>query len=209
VTEGLYSMDGDIPDLRAWQGAHWLMVDEAHAVGVLGPGGLGAAAAQGVEPDFIVGTFGKALGAYGAFIIGPPSLRELLLCAGRAFIFTTGLPEPAAAAALAGLSAADDGLRARLADNVARFRRGLSALGLSALGEAHIVPVRLGAATMPIAAALLDAGYYAAGIRPPTVAPGSERIRFTLSAAHTPDQIDGLLEALDRAVSRIQPDLRA
>ena len=199
VTEGLFSMDGDVPVLPAWQGSHWLMVDEAHAFGVLGPGGRGSAAAQGIEPDFIVGTFGKAIGAYGAFVVGPPSLRSLLVSAGRAFIFTTGLPEPAAAAALAGLRCANDGLREKLAENVARFRSGLSALGLTALGDAHIVPVVLGAETMAVAQSLLGAGYYAAGIRPPTVAPGAERIRFTLSAAHTAAQIDGLLDALNDA----------
>lgn len=197
VTEGLFSMDGDIPALSAWQGEHWLMVDEAHAFGVLGPEGRGAAAAQGIEPDFIVGTFGKAIGAYGAFVIGPPSLRSLLISTGRAFIFTTGLPSPVAAAALAGLRCADDALRGQLAENVARLRGGLSDLGLPALGDAHIVPVVLREATMPVAEALLDAGYYAAGIRPPTVAPGAERIRLTLSAAHTADQIDGLLDVLD------------
>ncbi|MFT5686478.1 MAG: 8-amino-7-oxononanoate synthase, partial [Myxococcota bacterium] len=207
VTEGLFSMDGDIPALPAWQGSHWLMVDEAHAFGVLGPDGLGAAAAQGVSPDFIVGTFGKAIGAYGAFIVGPESLRSLLMSAGRAFIFTTGLPEPVAAASLAGLHRADDGLRQQLAANVTRLRSGLSHLGLPALGDAHIVPVVLGAATMPVAEALLSAGYYAAGIRPPTVAPGAERIRLTLSAAHTADQIDGLLDALDVAVRQARIDV--
>ena len=199
VVEGLFSMDGDLPQLSKWQGEHWLMVDEAHAFGVLGPGGLGVAASQGITPDFVVGTFGKAIGAYGAFVVGPEPLRPLLMSSGRAFIFTTGLPEPVAAAALAGLRAADDALRQQLHANVARLRSGLSDLGIPALGSAHIVPVVLGEATMSIANALLESGFYAAGIRPPTVAPGSERIRFTVSAAHTPDQIDGLLEALQNA----------
>ena len=202
VVEGLYSMDGDLPRLADWQGEHWLMVDEAHAFGVLGPDGRGVAAAQGVEPDFVVGTFGKAIGAYGAFIIGPPELHPLLRSAGRTFIFTTGLPEPVAAAALAGLRCADDARRQRLAANVTRLRRGLAELGLPALGEAHIVPVVLGARTMAVAAALREAGYHAVGIRPPTVPAGAERIRFTLSAAHTPDQIDGLLSALETATVR-------
>ena len=77
VVEGLYSMDGDVLPLDAYTGEHWLAVDEAHAFGVLGPDGKGAAAAQGVVPDFVVGTLGKAIGAYGAFVVGPPSLREV------------------------------------------------------------------------------------------------------------------------------------
>ena len=79
VVEGLYSMDGDTLALADYSGEHWLAVDEAHSFGVLGPEGRGVAAAQGVEPDFLVGTLGKALGSYGAFVVGPPSLRELLI----------------------------------------------------------------------------------------------------------------------------------
>lgn len=202
VVEGLYSMEGDTPELAAYRGEHWLMVDEAHAVGALGPKGRGAAAAQGVEPDVVVGTLGKALGAYGAFVVGPPELRELLLSRGRTFIFTTGLPEPVARAALAALRLADDARRQRLAANVRRLRQGLEQLGLTALGHAHIVPVVLGSSTMAVARALLDAGFHAPGIRPPTVPAGTERIRFTVSAAHTPEQIDRLLDALDAALRR-------
>ena len=202
VIEGLFSMDGDRPDVAAWTGPHWLAVDEAHAFGTIGPGGRGVAAAQGVTPDVIVGTLGKAAGGYGAFVVGPPEVRELLLSQGRSFIFTTGLPEPAAHAALAALEVMADGaLQGRLHENVARLRRGLADLGLHAPGEDHIVPIVLGPRTMAVAAALLAAGYYAAGIRPPTVAPGAERIRLTLSAAHTAEQIDGLLESLARACS--------
>ena len=202
VVESLYSMDGDSPDLAAYRGPWWLAVDEAHAFGTIGPGGRGVAAAQGVTPDVIVGTLGKAAGGYGAFVVGPPEVRELLLSQGRSFIFTTGLPEPAAHAALAALEVMADGaLQGRLHENVARLRRGLADLGLHAPGEDHIVPIVLGPRTMAVAAALLAAGYYAAGIRPPTVAPGAERIRLTLSAAHTAEQIDGLLESLARACS--------
>jgi len=205
VIEGLYSMDGDRPPVAAYQGTHWLAVDEAHSFGVIGPEGRGTAAAQGATPDFVVGTLGKAIGAYGAFIIGPPALRALLLSAGRTFIFTTGLPEPAAAAALTGLRLSRaEGLREQLSANVARLRQGLSQEGLCALGQDHIVPVVCGPRTMAIAAALLEAGFYAPGIRPPTVAPGTERIRLTASAAHTDDQIDGLIEALSAAVRGCQ-----
>ena len=201
VQEGLYSMDGDRPDLvsaeasAAGVGA-WLAVDEAHSVGALGPGGRGVAAAQGLSPDLLVGTLGKAYGAFGAFVVGPPVLRELFLSAGRSFIFTTGLPEPAAHAGLAGLHAATDERRERLADRVRRFREGAAHLGLEVLGQDQICPVVLGARTMEVAARLYEAGYHVPGIRPPTVPAGTERLRVTLSAAHSDDQLDGFLEAL-------------
>jgi 8-amino-7-oxononanoate synthase len=205
VLEGIYSMDGDVPDLEAASrtaekyGAWW-MVDEAHALGVLGPGGGGAAAAAGVQPDFRMGTLGKALGSFGAFVLGPPELKQLLISQARSFIFTTGIPESAARAALAGLELADDGLRERLFDRVKRLRRGLSELGIPALGQHHIVPIVLGAQTMSVAQQLRQSGFLVPGIRPPTVPPGQERLRITLSAAHTDDQIDGLLEALEQAL---------
>jgi 7-keto-8-aminopelargonate synthetase-like enzyme len=199
VVEGLYSMNGDQLDLASYQApGRWLAVDEAHAFGVLGPDGLGAAAAQGVQPDFIVGTLGKAIGVYGAFIIGPPVLRELLLSRGRSFIFTTGLPEPVAAAALVALGLANDARRERLRENTERMRSGLHDLGLSSAEGHHIVPVILGERTMAVAQGLLDRGYFVAGIRPPTVPADTDRLRITLSAAHTPEQIDGLLDALDQ-----------
>lgn len=208
VVEGVYSMDGDVLDLAAYRGDHWLAVDEAHSVGVLGPNGTGAAASQGVEPDFVIGTLGKAYGCYGAFVVGPPALRELLMSRGRTFIFTTGLPEPVVRAASTAIHLADDALREQLQDNVQRFRLGLQHLGVSALGKAHIVPVVFGARTMKIADALLHRGFWAAGIRAPTVAAGTERVRFTLSSAHTHDQIDRLLEALQAVLQEI-PDADA
>jgi 8-amino-7-oxononanoate synthase len=197
IVEGLYSMDGDVLALREYTGEHWLAVDEAHAAGALGPDGRGEAARQGVTPDFLVGTLGKAYGAFGAFVIGPPELRELFVSRGRSFVYTTALPEPVAAAALVGLRLADDERRERLADRTARFRRGLAELGLPVLGSAHIVPIVLGERTMAVAEELLAHGFFALGIRPPTVAPGTERIRFSLSAEHTEEQIDRLLDALD------------
>jgi 8-amino-7-oxononanoate synthase len=208
VVEGVYSMDGDVLDLAAYQGEHWLAVDEAHSAGVLGPAGRGVAAAQGIQPDFLVGTLGKAYGCYGAFVVGPQSLRDLLISRGRTFIFTTGLPEPVVRAASMALRLADDGLRDQLSENVRRFRNGLSDIGVKALGEAHIVPVVLGQRTMMVADALLSRGFWAAGIRAPTVPKGTERVRFTLSAAHTSEQIDRLLEALQAALQEI-PDADA
>ena len=204
IIESLYSMDGDIPDIRAYEAPaseRWLVVDEAHAVGAIGPGGRGAAAAVGVTPDVITGTFGKSYGAAGAFVIGPPELKQLLISAGRSFIYTTALAEPAARAAAAGLAAATDERRQRLAARTARFRAGLVELGLPTRGDAHVVPVLTGPRTMEAAAKLLEAGIFVPGIRAPTVPPGEERLRFSLSAEHSPEQIDQALEALE-ALSR-------
>lgn len=201
VVEGLYSMDGDIPDLPAYVGNHWLAVDEAHAFGCLGPGGRGAAAAQGVEPDFVMGTLGKSVGVVGAFLIGPPEFRELLVSFGRTFVYTTALPDAVARAALVGLRLATDERRERLAENTRRFRSGLAQLGARALGDAHVVPLLTGNHTMAVADALLDAGFYAPGIRWPTVPRGHERVRVTLSAAHTQGQIDTFLDALGRVLA--------
>jgi 8-amino-7-oxononanoate synthase len=208
AVEGLYSMDGDMPDLRAARAAcdrvgAWLAIDEAHAVGAMGPDGQGVAAEQGVEPDFLVGTLGKAYGAYGAYVAGPPVLRELLISAARTFIFTTGLPEPACGAALAAVRAGDDYRRQTLRDNVARLREGLRRGGIPALGRAHIVPIVLGPDTMAVAEALLKEGFLVPGIRAPTVPAGQERLRITLSAAHRPSQIDGLVQALVRCLGSL------
>ncbi|MES2640329.1 MAG: aminotransferase class I/II-fold pyridoxal phosphate-dependent enzyme [Myxococcota bacterium] len=201
VVEGLYSMDGDVLDLpRYFGGDHWLAVDESHTFGCLGPGGRGAALAKGVVPDFLMGTLGKALGVVGAFVVGPPELRELLVSFGRTFVYTTGLPEPVARAALVGLRLANAERRERLAHNTRRLRMGLWQIGAAALGEAHVVPVVTGERTMAVAEQLLDKGYYVAGIRWPTVPRGRERVRITVSAAHTEAQIDGLIDALDGAL---------
>ncbi len=201
ATETCFSMDGDVPDLQAWSGVHWLAVDEAHAVGALGPDGRGVAAAQGVTPDFVVGTLGKAYGAAGAFVIGPPELRELLISSARSFVYTTAMPEGVAAAALVGMRLATTERRERLAANAVRLRRGLRDVGATALGEAHIVPVLTGARTMEVASRLLDAGVFAPGIRFPTVPRGQERIRLTVCSEHSSGQIDRCVEAVATALA--------
>lgn len=199
VVESLYSMDGDIPDLAAYPRGPWSFVDEAHALGCLGPGGRGVAAAQGVVPDGLVGTFGKAFGAFGAFVAGSDALITLLENSARSFVFTTALPEPVAAMALAALGRADDERRGRLTANTTRLRRALRDLGWSPLGDAHIVPVVVGPGALALAARLLDRGVFAPAIRWPTVAAGRERLRFTVSAAHTDDELDAIAEALGPA----------
>jgi 8-amino-7-oxononanoate synthase len=198
-------MDGDTVALPGWRSrVAALVVDEAHAVGVLGPGGRGHAAALGVVPDVLVGTLGKAYGAAGAFVIGPPALRELLVSLGRSFVYTTALAEPAARAARVGLRLADEARRQQLADRVRHFRQGLAALGLDARGQHHVVPVVLGADTMAVAARLDAAGVFVPGIRWPTVPRGQERLRFSLSAAHKTAQLDRVLDLLGDAVADLE-----
>jgi 8-amino-7-oxononanoate synthase len=211
VGEGLYSMDGDRGPVRGWadaaEGRGWLVVDEAHAVGVLGPSGRGVCAEAGVSPLARVGTFGKAFGAHGAFVAGSSDLRSLLVNTGRTYIFTTGLPPAAAGAALhaLGVVRSDRGeeLRARVASIAQRVRRGLRERGWSVLGDedSPIVPVVIGAASaaMERYEALLEAGIYAMAIRPPTVAAGTCRIRLTVSAAHRDADVDQLLEGFGSA----------
>jgi 8-amino-7-oxononanoate synthase len=199
VVEGLYSMDGDVPPLATYPRGPWLAVDEAHAIGCLGPGGRGAAAAAGVTPDIRIGTFGKALGAHGAFVSGPRELVDLLVNAGRAFIFTTAVPEPVAAMALAGLRRADDARREQLAANTRRLRTGMLQLGWEPLGQAHIVPLVVGTGAVALSKRLLAAGVWVPGIRWPTVPRGEERLRFTVSSAHTDAQLDRILDALGPA----------
>lgn len=203
AVEGLYSMDGDVPPLADYPDGPWLAVDEAHATGCLGPGGRGAHEACGIAPDIVIGTFSKALGAAGAFVSGPRELVDLLVNAGRSFIFTTAPPEPVVHMARAGLARvrADPALRARLASNALRLRSGLRDLGWSPLGDAHIVPLVVGRGAMELAQRLLERGVLAPGIRYPTVPQGAERIRLTVGAAHTDEHLDRILDALGPAPS--------
>jgi 8-amino-7-oxononanoate synthase len=195
--EGLFSMDGDIPPFGRYPTSPWMAVDEAHAIGCLGPDGRGAAAAAGMVPDILIGTFGKAFGAAGAFVSGPPELIELLINAGRSFIFTTAPPESVANAALEGLRRMreEPGLRERLAHNAATLRAHLAALGWEVLGSAHILPVVAGDGAMRLASQLLERGVFAPAIRWPTVPRGAERVRLTVSAAHTEADLTRIADA--------------
>jgi len=209
VVDGVFSMDGDLfpldrlVELARAHGA-WTYVDDAHGTGILGPNGRGAAEHFGVEDavDVRMGTLGKALGTAGAFIAGSERLREWLLNRARPFVFTTGTPPALAAATLEALRIVRDEpwRRARLRENAHRLRDGLAAFGHVVPGEAdgHIVPVLTGDAegTMRIGAALRERGFMVGAVRPPTVPPGGSRLRITLSAAHTAEQIGGLLDAL-------------
>ncbi len=196
VTDGVFSMDGDVAPLEelAWLArCHKcrLMVDEAHATGALGPGGRGSVAAAGLsgEVDMVVGTLGKALGSYGAYVCASAELHEYLLNTARSFIFSTALPPPVLAAALAALELleTEPGMVARLNANAATLREGLRAEGLTpGGGKSQIVPLEVGDATrtMELCERLLERGVFAQGIRPPTVPPGSSRLRFSVKATH-------------------------
>ncbi len=196
VTDGLFSMDGDLaplPELLELARKHEvrLMVDEAHAIGTIGPGGRGTVAAAGLtgEVDAIVGTLGKALGGYGAFVCGSAWVTEYLLNAARTFVFSTGLPPSVVASGIAALEllASRPKRVERLAANAEALRTELREQGLE-LGnsETQVVPVIVGEAeaTVALCERVLERGIFAQAIRPPTVAAGTCRLRLTTMATH-------------------------
>ncbi|HLK38622.1 MAG TPA: 8-amino-7-oxononanoate synthase [Polyangiaceae bacterium] len=211
VTESYFSMDADGPDLRALRelcdrfGAA-LVVDEAHALGVLGPGGRGRCREAGVRPDALVGTYGKAFGASGAFVAGCDTLVRWLWNRARSFVFSTGMAPSQAAAATAGIAAAEQeaGRRERVLAAASAFRRGLQNLGVSPPGFGHIVPWVLGDAGGAVAKAaeLVALGIDVRAIRPPSVPRGTARLRFTMTAAHCPADITRALSAVASLVDR-------
>jgi 8-amino-7-oxononanoate synthase len=211
VTDAVFSMDGDCAPLAdivelARRHRAAIVLDEAHAVGVLGPGGAGLAAQLGLtdEVDVMVGTLSKALGAYGAYVAGSRTLIEYLVNRARSFIFTTGLPPAMAAAAIAALDviAAEPDRLERLADNARYLRDGLKTAGFDVPdGATPIIPVIVGASDTAIEfdARLLARDVHAVAIRPPTVAPGSARIRVTPIADHSRDDLDEAVAAFAAA----------
>jgi 8-amino-7-oxononanoate synthase len=196
ITDGVFSMDGDIAplgELAILAGRHRcrLMVDEAHATGCLGPGGRGSVAAAGLtdEVDVIVGTLGKALGGYGAYVCGSREMADFLVNAARPLIFSTAPPPPSVAAASAALELLIERPRRveRLRANAATLRAGLRSEGLEPAGsETQIVPLLIGEAddAMDLCERLLEDGIFAQAIRPPTVPPGTSRLRLTVMATH-------------------------
>jgi glycine C-acetyltransferase/8-amino-7-oxononanoate synthase len=216
VTDGLFSMDGDVAqlgwlrELATLHGA-MLMVDDAHAVGALGPGGRGAVAEAGLagEVDVLVGTLGKALGGYGAYACVSRPVRDLLVNTARPLIFSTALPPAVAAAADAalGIVESDPARIGRLRENASTLRAALAAAGLDPGGAgAQIMPVAVGDPDRAVAICrrALDAGVYAQAIRPPTVPDGTSRLRLTVVADHDPEELvaaAGILAGAFRAVS--------
>ena len=215
VVDSVFSMDGDLFPLDrlvevARRHGAWIYLDDAHGTGVLGAHGRGAAEHWGVEGeiDVTMGTLGKALGTAGAFVAGSRALRDLLLNRARSFVFTTATPPALAAAALEALriARAEPWRRDRLRAAARRLREGLRSIGIAVDGEpdGHVVPVMIGGEdeTMRAGNLLRERGFLVGAVRPPTVPPGTSRLRLTLSAAHTNAQIDALLAALADVLPR-------
>jgi 8-amino-7-oxononanoate synthase len=210
VVDGVFSMDGDLFPLceltniaQAYDA--WTYVDDAHGTGVLGENGRGSAEHWRIEGqiDVIMGTLGKAFGVAGAYVTGSRVLIDYLLNRARAFVFTTAQPPALAAAASEALRIVqrEPALRVRLRRNASRVR---SALGVPGPTDGHIIPVLIGEsdATMRVDAALRERGILVGAVRPPTVPLGTSRLRITISAAHTDDDIERLLAALAEALPR-------
>lgn len=207
VTDSVFSMDGDLAPLTeivslARQYDAWVMVDEAHATGVFGPRGSGLVEELGLtgRVDIQMGTLGKALGCVGAFVAGSHELIDWLVNRARSFIYTTAIPPAVAASVLAALDIVErePERRRQLWANTQVLADGLRSLGYT-LGATHsqILPVIIGEAreTMAVAAAILQRGVFAHGIRPPTVPEGTSRIRVTPMATHTQDHLSRTLDA--------------
>jgi 8-amino-7-oxononanoate synthase len=217
VTDAVFGMDGDaaplgeIADACDRHGA-MLYVDEAHSAGVLGPTGAGLAEARGVgdRVDVHMGTLGKALGSFGAYVAGSRPLVDLLVSRARTFIFTTALPPAACGAALAALDvlAAEPARRERLEALSARMKAGLGRLGFDlSRVVAPIFPVVLGSEERALAAsrALRARGFFVRAIRPPTVPRGTSRLRVALTAGHDEGQVDAFLGALAEVLPVLPP----
>lgn len=208
VADGVYSMDGDVAPVDAMatlarrHGAMFVL-DDAHGTGTLGENGRGAAELLGVEEgvDAIVGTLGKALGSFGAFVAGTIALRDLLVNVARSFIFSCALAPPQVEAARAALRLVrlEPWRRERLQENAARLRARLAEHGIAtAPSTTHIVPVVLGGneRTMNACEALLARGFFAHGIRHPSVPEGTARLRITPMATHRPEEVQALADAV-------------
>ncbi len=217
VTDGVFSMDGDIAQLNeivrlktAYDAI--LIVDDAHGCGVLGENGRGCAELLGVmdEIDIHVGTFGKALGSFGAYAALSAEMREYLINRARSFIFSTSLPPAVLAASVAALKlvASAEGrlLREKLHENTSLFRGLLHSAGFI-LGESttQIVPIMVGEAddVMRFSAELLEEGLYVSGIRPPTVPAGACRLRCTIMATHTSEDLNMAAERITSIGKRL------
>jgi 8-amino-7-oxononanoate synthase len=236
VSESLFSMDGDLADVEtlaalARRYGAVFVLDEAHAIGAMGPEGRGVAAGAGVVPDVVIGTFGKAFGSFGAFAATTRSVSDLLWNRARTLVFSTAMPPSVAAATSAALELVRGGegerrrallaanareLRALLAANARELRAGVAAAGgagasvataggagvsVATAGGAEasaIAPVVIGdeGETMACTSRMLSAGVFVQGIRPPTVPVGTSRLRISLSAGHTPEDVRRLASSL-------------
>ena len=209
ITDGVFSMDGDLAPLPvladvARRRDAWLMVDDAHGFGVLGPAGAGSVAQAGLGVDdvpVLMGTLGKALGTFGAFVAGSEALIETLIQHARSYIYTTALPPALAEATRVALRLmrAEGWRRDRLKALTAQFKAGTAALGLPLLDSSTpIQPLIAGSAGRALAwsAHLENLGILVPAVRPPTVPEGTARLRIVLTAAHEEADVDRLLDAL-------------
>jgi len=216
-TDGVFSMDGDqapVARLQEICQRHQalLVVDDAHGFGVLGPRGAGLLEQEGLRPTgnlLMIGTFGKAVGSFGAFVAGDQIYIESLIQFARTYIYTTALPPSVVAATRAAIAViqSQPQLRENLRRNVERFRTPVVQTGLPLMdSQTPIQPIVLGSETAALQASqfLKDNGIWVTAIRPPTVPVGSSRLRITLSAAHSADDIDRLVAILGcETMSRI------
>jgi 8-amino-7-oxononanoate synthase len=210
VTDGVFSMDGDVADLKALsdiaqKNAAWLMVDDAHGLGVLGKTGGGLVEALDLTTDdvpILMGTLGKAFGTFGAFIAGSDTLIETLIQSARTFIYTTALPPAIAQATRASLKIVieETWRRQKLQALIAQFKTGAAQLHLPLMpSDSPIQPLLVGDSfhASQMSDQLIEAGFLVSAIRPPTVPQGKSRLRITLSALHQAEDINRLLDALD------------
>lgn len=217
VTDGVFSMDGDVAPLSELARvcrAHdaLLVVDDAHGLGVLGPQGRGSVAEMGLsETDVpvLIGTLGKAVGTSGAFVAGPALLMDYLVQKARTYIYTTAMPPALARATCASIDLIerDDARREHVLGLVSRFRKEASALGYDLMhSHTPIQPIMIGDnhSALALSQALEDRGLLVSAIRPPTVPVGEARLRVTFSAAHSQENLDCLLSALSECRHLVQ-----
>jgi 8-amino-7-oxononanoate synthase len=215
ATDGVFSMDGNLAPLKslallARAENATLYVDDAHGGGVIGPDGRGSVAHSGLgkrDVPLQMFTLSKALGGYGAVVVGSEAMIDAILQSARSYLFTTALPPALAAASRValGLARKDNWRRFKLVGLIARFRRGAQQLGLSLLdSNTPIQPLLIGdnAAALAASKALEERGFLITAIRPPTVPEGRARLRITLSALHSDSQVDALLDALGQVCRR-------
>ncbi|MEH6468256.1 MAG: 8-amino-7-oxononanoate synthase, partial [Porticoccus sp.] len=213
VTDGVFSMDGDLAPLPALvetcqQHNGWLMVDDAHGFGVLGENGGGITEHYGLglgELPILMGTLGKGFGTFGAFVAGSEALIETLIQYARTYIYTTALPPAVASATRISLKILqrETWRREQLKSLIERFRSGVKELGLELMASTTpIQPVLLhdDELTQQVGEQLRSKGFLVGAIRPPTVPVGSARLRITLCAEHTEEQVDRLLDAVDKTL---------
>lgn len=221
VTDSVFSMDGDlaplteIVELARRYGARTI-VDEAHAIGAIGLDGRGAVAQAGLEGeiDMVVGTLGKALGSYGAYVCARAQTVRYLINTARPLIFSTAPAPPAIAGALAALQLLEERPHRvqRLCSNARVLRRALDAEGLPVEDvEMHIVPLVVGdaQATVRLCERVLQRGVFAQAIRPPTVAPGASRLRLSVMATHTAEELRAAAQVIAQATRELRLDLTA